>query len=509
MMRWRTFCVGTALSLLVASAQGEEFSVPDYSLEGMAEELADNLKVQVGKVAATGAVSDPQQQGPHYGQLGRLFMAHDLDSQAEFCLQRASQLQPHEPAWSYLRGLLAEQRGDFEAAISLFIQTLSARPDYLPAIAHLARLYRELGQFESADGVMGSMPAGPKASPAVAANWAEHWLETGREAQAIEPLLWALEAEPRANRLHYLLGNAYRSTGEYELAKQHFSQAGSIGLAIQDPYMNLVTQLAQSELLLIQRGNKAFEAGDYESAVEAFSQAVNQSPDSVRARVNLAAGLAESGNISGALSQLEQVLLIEPLNTTALYNAGRLRAQSGQLVEAEQAFSRLLSSSPQDYRAWLDQATVLKALSRNQQALAAALTAQSDPSLLVPALLLEVELRLAENQYQAAIDGLQKGLALAPDSISVAVTLANVLATAPRGYRNPDGARSLAVGVHQRSPSATTAEAVALALAASGQCEQSAQWLIQASTLAEQASNQALRLAAMAENMRAAQTCEP
>lgn len=494
--------------LMIALVHAEDFSVPEYSLSGMPAEVAADLKVRIEEITVIGQLSDLGQQAQNYGQLGRLFMAYDLASQAELCFLKASQLEPGEANWSYLRALLAQQRGDSQAALGLLGNTLAARPNYVPAIAHLARLYRELGEFDSADRVIHNLPPGDAATPAILASWAEHWLETGRPEQAIEPLTTALAAEPRANRLHYLLGTAYRSIGQIPEAKTHLGQAGEVGLALDDPYLQAVTDLAQTELFLIQRGNKAYEAGDYESAVVAFAEAVNKSPGSVRARINLAAALAEKGNVEAALSQLDQVLVAEPANGTALYNAARLNAQTGQLIKSDQQFSRLLANEPADYQSWLDHAAVLKALGNSEHALRAAIMAQTEPTLFVPATLLEVELRLQQRQYGKAIASLRGARQRLPDDLRFMITLANIHATAPPPNRDPEAAMALAMAAHERSPSTMTAEAVALAFAAANQCDKSAEWLGRAAELA-MIDPESARLKQMEKFMGAVVSCKP
>ena len=129
--------------------------------------------------------------------------------------------------------------------------------------------------------------------------------DTGRLAEAVPHLQFASEANPTNANLHLDLGNALRDSGDYDRAIEHFRTALEIG------------DISRRDVLLTNYGITLFLGGDLDAALPVLESAVQQNPQSVTGRNNLAAALVQVGRSADAVSHYEAILEAEPKNMSA------------------------------------------------------------------------------------------------------------------------------------------------------------------------------------------------
>jgi len=98
-----------------------------------------------------------------------------------------------------------------------------------------------------------------------------------------------------------------------------------------------------SQVASVYHGNHQFkEAAAY------YEKAVQADPKNVALRTGLASSLYRSGDVDGALEQLDQALRYDPKDANSLFNLGMIRLQGkGDAKGALTAWQRLLKSNPQ------------------------------------------------------------------------------------------------------------------------------------------------------------------
>src|SRR6185369_7582009 len=139
-------------------------------------------------------------------------------------------------------------------------------------------------------------------------------------AEAIEHFDQTLALVPSANRVHYSLAMAYRGLGDVEKVKTHMAQQGSVGVRVSDPLVDSLQDLIEGERIHFARGKIAFEAHRFVEAAVEFRKAVEASPKSVAARINLGITLSQLGDAQGATEQFEEAVRLEPRSVNAHYN---------------------------------------------------------------------------------------------------------------------------------------------------------------------------------------------
>lgn len=453
--------------------------VPEPSLDGLEEEVADQLRETRAVLQATLSAEETGrgERAEAYGELGRLYHAYELNEAAEVAYGNARLLSPQDFRWAYYHAYLLQQMGRFEAAEQAYARALEIRPTDVAAMVHLGEVYLELGRFDRTEAAAERVLDIAPEQPSAIALLGRAALAQEDHDRAIELLERALAAVPAADRLHYPLGMAYRAQGNLEKAREHLGQMGKVGIRPPDPLIDELDQLQRGSRVHVLRGRMAFRAGRYEDAAAEFRRALEADSEDLAARVNLGSALGQAGDREGAVEQFEKALELAPDNLAAHFNLGVLLLRQGAVDEALEHYRAAVEGAPGDGEARLELGRALRRAGRPEEALAslekAVELAPFDESAQV-----ELASTLVERgRYHEASERLDTAQALMPRSGAVTQALARLLAASPDPEIR-DGARALdlAQRVFEAQPTAFNAETVALALAEQGRCEEAARW---------------------------------
>lgn len=180
------------------------------------------------------------------------------------------------------------------------------------------------------------------------------WLQRNRPLDRVREEL--VEVNPIANRF-IEIGDEYRELGQGEKAIEFYRQA--LGVAPD----SLKAQLNMAALL--------HQSGDYPSAAQAYEAAWEMDPEDVVARTSLCEAylawgdsVLATGDIESAIGCYQQVLAVNPEHADGRQRLARLyrdlaeaRLAEGQDAQALSALSRALDYAPDDDRlaTWYDQ----------------------------------------------------------------------------------------------------------------------------------------------------------
>lgn len=476
----------------VASAESPSLpTVPSPDASGLEPTVAEQLAEMRDRLDQTLAdpAADARARARAFGSLADLYLAYDLRAAARIAYENARTLEPEDPAWSYALGRLAQRDGDPDRAIEAFRRVLELQPGQFLARFRLGEALRDAQRPEEAVEAFEKARRLAPNDPAVQAALGDLALARDEPEKAIELLESVLERVPAANRLHYPLGLAYRALGDLEAARRHLALRGEVGVTVSDPFETRLQELTAGERVHLLEGRQAFQAGRWNEAVEAFSEAVRAAPDSARARVNLATAWVQVGRTDRAVEELVRALDLDPDNPTAHFNLGTLRARAGDLSSAVPHLQRAVELQPDDVGARLELAKTLEAIGRAEEALAEySRVAERHPETQPEARYREAVLLVELGKYASALARLEAAHDDLPQHGPIAGALARLLAASPQADLR-DGARALDLArrVFDASPTVFHGETVAMALAETGACSDAAQWQ---SRLLEQISQQ-------------------
>lgn len=356
-------CLGLSLGLGVSSLVGCGGTPPVDDLAGLDIETVPNPELGAAEPAVREQLErarramEERLEGPGvtaaeraaaYGELAQLYHAYDLAEPAAAAYRNARRLAPGEVRWAYLLGVLSRLEGDLDQAAASLTAARRLNPDDPPTLLHLAAVELDRGHPEAATEAARAALAYEETAAAHAA-LGQAAEDGGDDAAAIEHYTRALELQPSASRLHYLLGQAHRRQGDLELAREHLEQQGQTDAGFADPRVaSLYTSLAGSAAMM-QRGASAKVAGFLEASLASYRRAVANAPRSPEARRDLGSLLAQLGRLDEAVDQYREALRLEPDVALNPFTLGLVLEAAGGEDEALGLIARAVELEP-DYR---------------------------------------------------------------------------------------------------------------------------------------------------------------
>ncbi|UCC13660.1 MAG: tetratricopeptide repeat protein [Gammaproteobacteria bacterium] len=363
-------CVLAMLLAVSPDAGTTEAPSPDLSVFEPGVQLAlEEGQEQFSEQLAS--AEDDRARAGAWGRLGMLYQAHHLQGVARRCYLTATELDPDDFRWQYYLGYVLQEQGRYEDAENRYDSALKI--DGADPLARLRRGQVRLAQ-QNLDGAEEDFEAVRVAQPANAAALAglgQVALRAHRFEDGIRLLEAALRADPRADRLRYPLGMAYRQTGQKERARANLDAYGRTEPAVADPLLADMARLTRSSQLYLEQGYAASRAGRVDAAVEAFRKAVEFNPEDVAALVSLGQGLSLLGQDAAAMEQLERALALDPDHPVAHYRRGVLYESEGNDQAAASDYQAALRADPGYTQAWVRLADALMRLGRYPEAAAA------------------------------------------------------------------------------------------------------------------------------------------
>jgi tetratricopeptide (TPR) repeat protein len=228
-------------------------------------------------------------------------------------------------------GMVLDQQGRLEEAVTEFREALRINPDYAKCHFNLGNALYQQGHAEEA---MGEYRAASRINPAVAdphGNLGLVLSRQGRAEEAIAEFREALRLNPADGRVHFNLGMALLREGQMEAAMAEMEKA--LELLPGDPSIEnqLAWTLATAPETSLRNGARAVEL-----ATEASRSSGQGNLAVLR---TLAAAYAEAGQFPNAVQTAEKALQLAEDNENAAL-AGALRGDI-KLYEAGQSFRAL------------------------------------------------------------------------------------------------------------------------------------------------------------------------
>jgi len=441
----------------IAAAQQNVLPVPQPRLDDLEPAVAEQIRdaqARTAGIVAKGGLS--RELADAYGSLGRVYHAYEFLDSAEPAYLNARRLASGNSEWPHLLGVLYQQTGRLEEAAEALSTARRLQPrDYAAAIAlgdtymSLNRLVDARDQFQSVIDVF----------PAVARRGlGDIAIRERKFAEAVEHYRAVLDRVPQATAIHYSLAMAYRGMGRMDEAREHLERRGLEGVHADDPIVTTMQSLVRGERAWVMQGRRAYDAGQFDAAVNAFTKALEAAPSSVVARINLGSALVQLHRDVEAIPYFRDALRLSPEEPGVAEVLIGALVRSGRDADAIETFSRAKSYRPDDEGSLVAVAILLAARDRFREAMA-----------------------VLEDAHQRF-----------PDRTATATTLARLLASSPdSSLRDGKRALEIATAVNDVEPTPAHAETIALALAELGRCGEAMDWMKRAVSSAEQTKNAA------------------
>ncbi|XP_047321991.1 uncharacterized TPR repeat-containing protein At1g05150-like [Impatiens glandulifera] len=155
-------------------------------------------------------------------------------------------------------------------------------------------------------------------------------------------------------QIHVNLGIALEGEGMVISACEHYREA-----AILCP-----THFRALKLL----GSALFGVGEYKAAIRALEEAIYLKNDYADAHCDLASSLHAIVDDDNAIKEFQKAIDLKPGHVDALYNLGGLYMDMGRYQRASEMYTRVLTVSPNHWRAQLNKAVSLLGAGENEDA---------------------------------------------------------------------------------------------------------------------------------------------
>ncbi|UCG13718.1 MAG: tetratricopeptide repeat protein, partial [Deltaproteobacteria bacterium] len=159
-------------------------------------------------------------------------------------------------------------------------------------------------------------------------------------------------------------------------------------------------------------GDRLYEAGRMDKAVEEFRRALNLDPSNANVRNSLGVCYAQMGRFEDALAEFSRIAELEPSDFMPHYNLGCALLGLDREAEAERAFSQAAEMEPQNAGIWFQLAKLCKRQNRLREAVAHLSKAVELKSNWVQAWRLLGECLLEQGAVDSAMNAFKKALKL-------------------------------------------------------------------------------------------------
>lgn len=296
------------------------------------------------------------------GAFGRACHAAQLADCAIGAYRVAEALAPDDAAWTYLRALLLEERGD-EVALDALAQVTARQPSHGHAWFRLGEAHFKRGRLDEAEAAYARTEASPAVAPFTPPDvtsrqtWplgayagiglARVALERGDRAAARTRLAALAVAYPAFSPARGLLR---------QLDAPDTSTAGSY-VPPADPVVDALVATSRHSDLLLKHAGLATRARDTAWREFLVRRALEFNPDDLNVLMAMAELLQDTRRPDEALSFLTRHEALAPRDHHGLVQQGRVLAELGRLTEAEAVLRRAVAV--RDAAAEFNLATVL------------------------------------------------------------------------------------------------------------------------------------------------------
>lgn len=281
--------------------QPAAYTIPVANLQDAKKNLNVEIQSADGQVLLHWSASDPIDGNP------------GLVPSVGKAIKRRIDLTPHTPTEElYLHGVFLQKTENELGALKIYDQVLQRDPGYVPALLKEAWYYYNAANFQKAESLI---------------------------ARAVE----------RDNDLNedpsipYASGVIYRAAGQLSRAKDAFWTAIHYGSSL-PPGASLAAPF-------VELGEISIHQGKYAEATDALKHAVAYNPNDALALADLAVAERLSGNLSDAAQHSAEAVQKMPLLPYALAEQWLDSRQNASAPSADDNWTRIINSDPQNYLA--------------------------------------------------------------------------------------------------------------------------------------------------------------
>lgn len=348
----RLFGIGFGLLLIVAVTVVRFGMIPLDSIPLIPKPdlTTANSHVAIATAQLQKTVERTPRSADAWGQYGEILMAHEWNSEALICFERATQLNSRELRWPYLAAILLDRQEPTKALVK-YDKAKEISSQYAPlwmrrgnTLMHLNRSQEAELSYNTASEIDKTQPQ-PLVGLARIAAARDDWKA------AISLLENAKEIAPKNREVIVELTRARLMLGTKQMLGQEEQSAilsGEKYQAMPDSILESINQREVAARYAAMHADSMASEGDLQKAAEAYAALIKQRPELVRPRLNLASVFMASGQAPLALTTLQEVVRLFPDDPMGHYAVSYALESSQQFAAARREREKAIQLKP-DY----------------------------------------------------------------------------------------------------------------------------------------------------------------
>lgn len=274
------YCSLSKILLLVSLLWSCPYGIADaIFVEGIDQPLRGAILEAHALATTASQGTEPINASQAWGELGMLLQAHNLNLQAIAAYSTAIE-HAVDPRWFYLRGIARNELGYTEEAIPDFEVAVRGVPN-------IATIWLRLGQAQLRVGDVQAAEKSVSRALRIESNLAMGHMLLGeiltlkqKPIEAKKHLEHAFALDSEAGQITYRLAQLTRRLGRVETSENWLSRhSNQHAPQIDDPMLEMVASYSLNPTLFISAARRAYERGDFDTAVLSYQRALSMNPD--------------------------------------------------------------------------------------------------------------------------------------------------------------------------------------------------------------------------------------
>ncbi len=361
-------------------------------------------------------VLDNPHSAAAWGRLGEHLTAFHYWKEALVCFAQAERLDPREPRWPYHQGVLLLLYNPNDAIPRLRRAVELCGDKNLAPRLRLSEALLSLGQLDEAEQEFRFLQKQDPPNGRVRLGLGRVALQRQHWQQAQSHLETAAKDRSSARAAAIALAELHQLRGEEAMVAKWRTRAESLppDAPWPDSFVEEIQRLPIGKRTRLDQANQLLEQGDLTEAITQLNDLVKDYPDFAKAWLSLGRALYSSGAYPQAERALSEVVKWAPEYAEAYNYLGVARLRQGKLEAAAEAFHKAIDLKPDFALAYVNLGRCLLEQKDNPGALAAFRSAVNCKPNSTAARLELAELLHQTHQDAEAIEQLRQALQLNP-----------------------------------------------------------------------------------------------
>jgi len=316
-------------------------------------ELLENGKLEEAESLVEDIISDNPDKVEVHNLKAIVLLALDKEEEGLKAFEEGLKLDPKDPDLLITKAMYLGNRGNFGEEVYIYNKILDENPDNSFALANRGYAYFQSGEHEKA---IENYNRALKVNPNLTIGWEYKGVYLlSYEKNYKEALVYfdkATELDPEAYKSWYNKGAAFERLGMYKESYECIDKATKFNPEDDLYQENRKGALGNYTNTILNEAKTHFMSGRFSDAIKCYDEVLELNPNDTTALLNKGNALSELGKHEEALQYNEEVLKIDPKYSSALFNKANDLVALRRFKESISSYDEALKIAPNKPNYW-------------------------------------------------------------------------------------------------------------------------------------------------------------